>query len=667
MRRQRLELRLEPLQSLQPLRGQEEAAGETRRQLLRTALPAAALIGLAAAASRGWLLGPALCLGTLAWLWALRGASRASGAQVLLVAALIRLPFLGSDLHSTDLYRYVWEGRIQLAGVSPYASTPDDALLAPLRRAEHGRILHPDLPTLYPPLAQGLFAGSAALGLRELGLRNLILAIDGLVVVLLVAWLASCGRPPGHALAYAWCPVVVASAAAGHVDPLMLVFLVVFAWAWERRAFDWAAAGLAAAILSKTVAALLLPWVLLRRPRLAAPIAAVVALGYLPFLAQGNLLGSLGTFADEFAWNGPLHAALRGLAGPALPAGLGGLWIAGLSFSGIGVASAGAYALAGLLALAPTVHSWYLSWLAVFVPRLLGSPAAWPLVAWLAAAVLMIPAYAALILGRPAPSELWQWAGFAIPGAVALGVAWRLRPRRPRVSTRGARPPGSVAVIVPCRGEVESLRELLPAWEAAGVERVVVADWPSGDGTRALCAEQPRVRYLPVGPGYGAAVSAGLAATADVDYAVVCDADHAEGPTQLGALLAPLADPGCALVTAARSDPHRLTLLQRAGNALVTALIGLGWGRWLRDLGPYRALRVAAWRDVPLLDRRFGWNVEMNVRALQRGLGVVEVSLPSGGRRHGRNRITGSWRSSLAAGWGMLRRLLLLRADAPSA
>ena len=99
----------------------------------------------------------------------------------------------------------------------------------------------------------------------------------------------------------------------------------------------------------------------------------------------------------------------------------------------------------------------------------------------------------------------------------------------------------------------------------------------------------------------------------------------------------------------------------RLAAGIATLLIAVGWGRRFHDLGPFRALRLKAWVGRLPADPAFGWNVEMNVRALEAGLEVREVPLPASIRPHGRNRISGTLRGIAGAGYGMLRRLYLLR------
>jgi hypothetical protein len=612
-----------------------------------------------------WILPAALAV----WLAiALRGGL--GGAWTIGVALLLRLAFLGSDAHSDDLHRYVWEGQVVAAGASPYATTPSDPELASLRGDGHARINHPELPTIYPPLAQGLFALAALAGLGEVGLKNVFLLLDVGVVLGLALWLARTGRPLGRAAIYAWSPVAVAAAALGHMEPLVLLPLVAFAWAAERRAHGWAALWLGLAILAKTVPVLLVPWLLLRSPRAVLGITLpVVLLGYLPFVPAGDVLGSLHAFAADFAFNGSLFRLVEALlpdttARVALGALLA-VWVLFLAYAEPRPAHAAALAFAGLLAVSPTVHAWYLTWFLVLLPAVWPARVALPLVLWGATVGLVLPTYLDSHRGgafvEHLPATVLE---YALPWALATFLLWKSRPRRVPLWRASGTAPGTYAVVVPARGERENLALLLPRWMETDAREVVVADTPTGDGTEELVATFPRARYVAVAArGYGAAVSQGWNVAGPTDFLVVCDADHADAPASVEALLAPLADPGVGLVTGAR-EGREGTWPQRVGNGLALGLIALFWGRRFHDLGPYRALRRSALPRASLRDTGFGWNVEMNVRALQLGLGVVEVPAPSAKRMHGKDAITRSLRGVVGAGRGILGRIRALREEA---
>lgn len=272
--------------------------------------------------------------------------TRATGRRLLVVVFLAalgaQLPgLLAPPRSSSDAYRYVWDGRVQLAGTSPYRYAPLDDRLAALRDpvlfpglspqdrsgyvtqpvpTDRGELLarssndprttinRPQVPTIYPPVAQGWFAGVAwvtpwSWGTRGLQLGSALLAAG--VAAALAALLRRVRRDPSAALWWAWCPTVLAEAGNGaHVDVLATAFVVAALAAvappsrWSTPARMLAAGVLTGlAVATKLYPALLLAALFpLRRNvvRVAgACLAAVatVAIVYLPhWLAAGSLV-----------------------------------------------------------------------------------------------------------------------------------------------------------------------------------------------------------------------------------------------------------------------------------------------------------------------------------------------------------------------------------------
>jgi hypothetical protein len=424
------------------------------------------LVALALVAASGSFRVACLAIGSVIWLLCLR--SRPSMLWVFVIALLLRAPFLFGDLYTNDLHRYVWEGRVQWDGFNPFEHAPSDPALAHLRGPNHSSINHPDLPAIYPPGAQLFFAASAGAGLEERGLRNLIILLDLAVVAALLGWLRARGRAPGLALVYAWSPLAVASSAVGHYEPLFLAFLVLAGWSWDRGRALRAAALLAGAILTKTVAVLLLPWMLLRRPKAGLLVCfPLVLLGYLPYLGA-NPFDTLVRFGSEFAFNASLYRVAEWLT----PGGAHSLvavallaWTGWIALSQPRYAAAGALLFAGLLLLSPTVHLWYLTWFLVLLPASGMRKWSWPLLAWSVTVFFSGPTYLAIYRSGPWVEHFeLTWLVYAPVGLLALVLAWRSWPRRRSLSaarTQTARP--DFAVVIPCRGEYENLRTLVPA------------------------------------------------------------------------------------------------------------------------------------------------------------------------------------------------------------
>lgn len=215
----------------------------------------------------------------------------------------------------------------------------------------------------------------------------------------------------------------------------------------------------------------------------------------------------------------------------------------------------------------------------------------------------------------------------------------------------------STAVIIPALNEEAALPGVL-ARLPAGV-RVIVADNGSTDRTgevaRTAGAEvvhQPR-------RGYGSAVQAGLAhLTAEPpEVVVILDADGGDAIEELDRLVQPIRADRADFVLADRSStaqPGALMPAQRIGNALAVRLIHRACGHRYRDLGPFRALRWTCARALDLSDPDFGWNVEMQLKAVHHGLRILEIPLPYSPRRAGRSKISGTLIGTLRAGTRIL-------------
>lgn len=242
------------------------------------------------------------------------------------LAARILLLFEPPNL-STDVYRYVWDGRVQAAGINPYRFVPAAPELASLRDpAIWPNINRADYAvTIYPPAAQILFVLVALLGDGGgvLGIRLALIATECVTIAVLIALLRHVGAPAARVVAYAWHPLALWEIAGNaHIDGAMLAAMLVGLWlaliAGRRVA---GAAAIAAAALVKPFAALALPaaW----RPwdwRAPAAALATVALLYLPYLSVGwGVLGFLpGYLAEEGITTGRafwLVEAIDALAG----------------------------------------------------------------------------------------------------------------------------------------------------------------------------------------------------------------------------------------------------------------------------------------------------------------------------------------------------------------
>ncbi|MBZ5545748.1 MAG: glycosyltransferase family 2 protein [Acidobacteriia bacterium] len=220
-------------------------------------------------------------------------------------------------------------------------------------------------------------------------------------------------------------------------------------------------------------------------------------------------------------------------------------------------------------------------------------------------------------------------------------------------------PAPTLALIIPALNEVESIGPPLAALPRHLFAQILVVDNGSTDGTadaaRAAGAEvivEPR-------RGYGRACRAGLAALRPETSAVMfMDADLSDDPADVKSLVKTLATGGWDLVVGSRvlgrAEPGSLTPVQRFGNWLTTRLLRWLWGVRFTDLGPLRIVSRAALLRLDLRDPDYGWNVEMQVKAVRLGLAVTEIPVNYRRRRFGRSKISGTVLGSARAGFKIL-------------
>lgn len=228
-----------------------------------------------------WVGGCALITILLAsgWYCGQKGSAVWSSGFIISMGAIFRVLFLMRPLElSDDIYRYVFDGRMLLSGHNPYQAAPLDTLSThPSLSGLVSLINHADLPTIYPPAAQFVFAAGAFLG-GVFGMKLFLVVLDLFSCVLMARILHQFGRPQSCLILYAWHPLpVVEIAGSGHIDSAVIFFTFMSLFFLMRSTFTtggfkikwhslsgWAAGFfLAAAVLTKWLPLIFLPGVAL--------------------------------------------------------------------------------------------------------------------------------------------------------------------------------------------------------------------------------------------------------------------------------------------------------------------------------------------------------------------------------------------------------------------
>jgi glycosyltransferase involved in cell wall biosynthesis len=224
--------------------------------------------------------------------------------------------------------------------------------------------------------------------------------------------------------------------------------------------------------------------------------------------------------------------------------------------------------------------------------------------------------------------------------------------------------PSRVALILPALNEEEALAATLDALSGHKLAQLIVVDNGSTDRTAEVARGHGAQVVVESRAGYGQACLAGIAALdPGIDLVAFMDADGSDDPSDLARLVAPIERGEADLVVGSRvvgkRESSALAPLQRFGNWLAAGLLGLLYNARYTDLGPFRAIRRDGLARLEMRDTNFGWTVEMQIKAHQCGLRVLEIPVGYRRRRGGRSKISGTLRGSILAGtkilWTILR------------
>ena len=359
-------------------------------------------------------------LAMLRRVWAEGQAPRTLLLAALLFALAFRAPLVGPRVGSaSDMVRYVWDGRVQTLGYSPYQFTPDDPAMASAHTDETREMPSRRARSPYPPAAQLFFRLVVSIHDSTRAMKIALTLCDVMTIVVLWRWLVVTNRPEWLMLAYAWNPLVVLEIAhSGHVDALGALWIVASAYWLARKRTALATIAFVLAVATKLLPIVLAPLYLGRvRLRDALGGGALIAALYLTFSRGGTIqIGTIPSVVQNVRFNGPLFRFVAAHAGgpqrAAMVAVASGLLVAlwarwYLEPADPRDAAAWAWPMAVALAFGPVIYPWYVLY---FTPFLLNA-ATLPLTAW---TLTVIPTY---VVWDLAFNHGARW---AVPGSVML-------------------------------------------------------------------------------------------------------------------------------------------------------------------------------------------------------------------------------------------------------
>jgi hypothetical protein len=418
----------------------------SRSVLLLTAPIGTCLLGLHAVGIYGIPLYAALFLiSSCTYLFLAREILRAALPDrtvlaLLVLALIVRATFLFAvPVGSDDIFRYIWDGKVQAAGINPYLYSPNAPELEALKSSMLPSLVnHPDMRTVYFPISQWIFYLSYSLGGEALwAIKTLLLVAEALTLLALWRLTEALSIPRARVLLYAFCPLpIIQFAVDAHLDGFgmtLLIFALLLYFS-QRRVPAMLLLGISMAI--KPVALVLLPMLMLQEKGLWRKGLILVlpfipfAMQFLPYLNTPRLFEGLMTFSRHWTFNGPVFEVVNAILSDNLPSRYvctGGLLLSLLVSNFVPAKPLTKLYLSvlALLLFSPVVHPWYVCWLVLLLPLVPG----WSGIIYAATASLTVFTVVGFKL-----SGVWEQhplilAAEYLPVLIVLGIEFRRGPR----------------------------------------------------------------------------------------------------------------------------------------------------------------------------------------------------------------------------------------------
>mgnify|MGYP001326404604 FL=1 len=214
-----------------------------------------------------------------------------------------------------------------------------------------------------------------------------------------------------------------------------------------------------------------------------------------------------------------------------------------------------------------------------------------------------------------------------------------------------------ISVIIPAFNEEESIGLVIKSLPQKKIKEVIVVDNGSTDKTAYIAKEHGARVVDEAYRGYGAACLKGISELNEPEIVVFLDGDFSDFPEEIESLVNPIINNQADFVLGSRMllPQSRISLLPQAryGNLLAVFLLKLFFQHQFTDLGPFRAIRYKSLKELKMVDKNFGWTVEMQIKAVKHGLCIKEVPVQYR-KRIGVSKITGTISGTFKAGFKII-------------
>lgn len=219
-------------------------------------------------------------------------------------------------------------------------------------------------------------------------------------------------------------------------------------------------------------------------------------------------------------------------------------------------------------------------------------------------------------------------------------------------------PASVVSVIIPALNEAESIGQVVASMPWELIAECLVVSNGSTDATEAVAAAAG-ARVITSPRGYGEAMHAGVAAARpESTILMMLDGDGSDDVSQMPRFVEPIVRGEADFVIGSRlrgrREPGSMLGSQVFAAHLISGLVKALYGFRYTDMGPFRAIRRSSLHSLDMQERTFGWNLEMQIKAVRDGLRILELPVNYRCRIGGVSKVSGNLKASFQAGWRIL-------------